>query len=224
MQKTNPKEFIIEEVIKRKGNKLYVKWKGCNNSFNSWIDKKDLIKISQYIPPYRNHGGDIKVELDLSNYSTKTDLKIVTHVDISSFASNTNLVSLKIEVDKLDTDKLKVAPTDLSKLSNVVKNDVVKKTEYDKFVGKVHNIDTKNFVLKNKYEKKMAQILDQIPDVSGLVKKTDYSSKIAELENKIPNVSGFLLTSVFNSKITEIENKIPDIKNLASKTKLTAYD
>ena len=109
--------------------------------------------MSQYFPPYRSHGGDIKVELDLSNYATKTDLKNVTHVDTSSFASKTNLVSLKTEVDKLDIDKLKVVPTDLSKLSNVVKNDGVKKTEYDKFVGKVDNIDTTNFVLKNKYEK-----------------------------------------------------------------------
>ena len=44
LQKTNQKEFRIGKVIKRKGNKLYVKWKGYNNSFNGWIDKKDLIK------------------------------------------------------------------------------------------------------------------------------------------------------------------------------------
>ena len=95
LQKANQKEFRIEKVIERKGNKLYVKWKRYNNSFNSWIDKKRSYKMSQYFLPFRSHGGDIKVELDLSNYVTKTDLKNVTHVDVSSFASKTNLASLK---------------------------------------------------------------------------------------------------------------------------------
>ena len=45
LQKTNQKEFRIEKVIKRKGDKLYVKWKGYDNRFNSWIDKKDLIRV-----------------------------------------------------------------------------------------------------------------------------------------------------------------------------------
>ena len=81
--------------------------------------------MSQYIPPYRSHGGDIKVELDLSNYTTKTDLKNVTHVDVSSFA--TNLASLKTEVDKIDDEKLKTVSVELAKVSNVVKNDVAKK-------------------------------------------------------------------------------------------------
>ena len=63
---------------------------------------------NKYFPPYEGSGGDIKVELDLSNFATKTDLKNVTHVDVSSFASKTNLASLKTEVDKVDTDKLKL--------------------------------------------------------------------------------------------------------------------
>ena len=92
--------------------------------------------MSQYLPPFRSSGGDIKVELDLSNYATKTDLKNVTHVDVSSFAIKQNLSALKSEVDKLDIDKLVPVPNDLAKSSNVVKNDVVKKTEYDKLVGK----------------------------------------------------------------------------------------
>ena len=105
--------------------------------------------MSQYFPPYRSPEGNIKVELDLSNYATETDLKNVTHVDVSSFASKTNLASLKIEVDKIDADKLKTVLVDLAKLSNAVKNDVVKKTEYDKLVVKVNGIDTTNFVKKN---------------------------------------------------------------------------
>ena len=81
--------------------------------------------MSQYFPPYRSSRSNIKVELDLSNYATKADLKTVTHVDVSGFASKTNLASLKTEVDKLDIDKLAPVPNDLAKLSNVVKNEVV---------------------------------------------------------------------------------------------------
>ena len=85
--------------------------------------------MSQYFPkPFNSHFGDsIKVNIDLSNYATKTDLKNVTHVDTSSFALKTNLASLKTEVDKVDIDKLAPFTVDLIKLSDVVKNDVVKK-------------------------------------------------------------------------------------------------
>ena len=83
---------------------------------------------TQYFPkPFRSFGGNINVKVDLSNYATKTDLKNVTHVDTSSFALKTNLASLKTEVDKLDIYKLAPVPVDLSKLSDVVKNDGVKK-------------------------------------------------------------------------------------------------
>ena len=84
-----------------------------------------------YYPPYRISSNNVKVELDLSDYATKTDLKNITHVDVSSFASKTNLAALKTEVDKIDADKLKTTPTDLAKLTNVVEHDVVKKTDYN---------------------------------------------------------------------------------------------
>ena len=93
--------------------------------------------MSQYFPLYRSSGSNIKVELDLSSYATKTDLKNISHVDISSFASKTNLANLKTEVDKLDIAKVTPVPDDLAKLSNVVKDDVVKKTEYYRLVSKV---------------------------------------------------------------------------------------
>ena len=83
--------------------------------------------MSQYFPkPYERFGGDINVKVDLSNYATKTDIKNILHVDTSSFALKSNLASLKTEVDKLDIDKLVPVPVDLSKLSDVVKNDVKK--------------------------------------------------------------------------------------------------
>ena len=78
--------------------------------------------MSQYFPkPYEPFGGNINVKVDLSNYATKTDLKNVSHVDVSNFSLKSNLASLKIELDKLDIDKLTPVPNDLANLSNVVK-------------------------------------------------------------------------------------------------------
>ena len=104
--------------------------------------------MSQYFPkPFNSYFGDsIKVKIDLSNYVTKTDIKNISHIDTSSFALKTNLANLKTEVDKLGIDKLIPIPNDLSKLSNVVKNDVVKKDVYNKLVAEADNIDTSDFV------------------------------------------------------------------------------
>ena len=98
--------------------------------------------MSKYFPkPFNPHFGDsIKAKIDLSNYATKTDIKNISYVDTSSFALKANLANLKTEVDKLDINKLKPVPADYSKLSNVVKNDVVKKANYNKLVTKVDNI------------------------------------------------------------------------------------
>ena len=138
--------------------------------------------MSQYFPkPYQPFGGNINVRVDLSNSTTKDDIKNVTHVDTSSFALKTNLDNLKSEVDKLDVNKLKPIPKDLSKLSDVVKNDVVKKTEYNKLVAKVDNIDTSGLVKKTDYNTKITEIEDKIPDSSSFVKKTDQNTKITEL-------------------------------------------
>ena len=143
--------------------------------------------MSQYFPkPYEPFGGDINVKVDLSNYATKADIKNISHVDTSSFALKTNLANLKTEVDKLDIDKLVPVPVDLSKLSDVVKNDVVKETAYDKLVAKV---STSGFVLKTKYDTGKSELENNIPDTSGLIQKTDYNAKTTEIEGKIPDVS-----------------------------------
>ena len=92
------------------------------------------------------------------NYAKKADIKNISHVDTSSFALKSNLASLKTEVDKLDIDKLVPVPVDLNKLSDVVKNDVVKKAVYDKLAAKVNNIDTSTFVLKTKYQTDKAEL------------------------------------------------------------------
>ena len=165
----------------------------------------------QYFPkPFRNFGENINVKVDLSDYATKTDLKNVTHVDTSSSALKANSASLKSEVDKLDIDKLAPVPVDLSKLSDVVKNGVVKKTVYDKLVAKVDNIDTSDFVLKTKYNTDKTELENKIPDVSNLVKKT----KLTELENKIPDVSSLATKTA----LTAVENKIPSVSSLVKKT------
>ena len=83
--------------------------------------------MSQYFPTPLSDYKNIKVKIDLTNNATKKDVNDITHVDTSNFALKTNLSSLKTEVDKLDIDELATVPVDLSTLSNVVKNDVVKK-------------------------------------------------------------------------------------------------
>ena len=186
----------------------------------------------QYFSPYVCCGRNIKVELDLCSYATKTDLKNVTHIDISSFALETNLANLlKTEVDKVDIAKLTPVPDDLAKLSNVVKNCFVKKTEYDKLVEKVDNIDTTGFVLKTTYDtdksnlgKKISDAIKKIPNTSDLAKKTDLNVKITEIENKIPSITGLAT----NPAITAVENKTPNVSNLVTKadydTKISNYD
>ena len=139
-----------------------------------------------YYPPYRSSSNNIKVKLDLVNYATKTDLENITHADVSSFASKTNLASLKTEVDKIDTDKLKTVPAYLANLSNAVKNDVVKKTDYNAKVTSIEGqiagvaknttdnlndikklkaVDTNNFVLKTKFSADINTLDDKIDGV-----------------------------------------------------------
>ena len=170
--------------------------------------------MSQYFLKPSNHKENIKVEIGLSNYAIKTDIKNITHVDTSNFALKTNLANLKTEVDKLDIDKLATVAVDLSKVSNVVKNEVVKKTEYDKLVTKVNNIDTSDFVLKTKYATDKLELENKIVNISGLVKKTDYNTKITELENKILYISNIAK----KAGLTIVEDKIPSISNLVKKT------
>ena len=187
-----------------------------------------------YYPQYRSSSNNIKVKLDLTNYATKDDVKNITHVDFSSYATKTNLASLKTEVDKIDTDKLKTVPADVAKLSNVIKNDVVKKTDYsakvtsieDQIAGLTKNtvdnladitklkaIDTNSFVTRTKFSADTNSLDDKIdgvekkqPDISGLATKT--------------SLNDHLKTSAFNSKVTEVESEIKDT-NIIAKSAVT---
>ena len=181
--------------------------------------KRIYYEMSTHYPPYKSSSNNIKVELDLSNYATKNDLKNITHVDVSSFASKTNLAALKTEADKIDVDKLKTTPTGLVQLTNAVENDLVKKTDYKTKVTSIETqiagltldnladitklkaIDTNSFVLKTKLasdvttlKNKIDTIDKKIPNISGLATKTSLTS--------------YLQTTTFNSQVTEVENKI----------------
>ena len=182
-----------------------------------------------YYPPYKSSSNNVKVELDLTNYATKTDLKNITHVDVSSFASKPNLAALKTEVYKIDTDKLKTTPADMAKLTNAIENDVVKKTDYNTKVTsieaqiagltkntvdnlvditKLKAIDTNSFVTRTKFsadanalDDKIDGVEKKLPEISGLATKTSLNS--------------YLQTSTFNSKVTEVESKIKDADIIA---------
>ena len=166
--------------------------------------KRVYYKMSTYYPPYKSSSNNIKVELDLTNYATKTDLNHITHLDTSSFASKTNLGALKSEVDKIDVDKLKTAPVDLAKLTNAVENYLVKRTVYS---TKVTSIETQ---------------------IAGFTKNTvDNLADITKL--KAINTNSFVLKTKLASDVTTLENKIdtvdkeiPDISGLATKTRLTS--
>ena len=190
--------------------------------------------MSQYFPPYNDSSRNIKLELDLSNYATKKDINDITHVDVSGFASKTNLAALKSEVDKIDTDKLKTVPADLAKLSNVVKNDVVKKTTYNTLKNKVDTIDTLKFVSRTKFTtdtNALDDIIDKvkkkIPDISGLATKSSVTRLITEQEDythkvkkKIPDIIGL----ANKTELTAVESKIPDLSGLATTSALTAVE
>ena len=128
--------------------------------------------MSQYFPKtYEPFSGHINVKVDLSNYATKTDTKNISHVDTSNFALKTNLANWKTEEDKLDIDKSVPVPVDLSKLSDVVKNDVVKKDVYDKLVAKVNSIDTSGFVSKTKYDTDKSKLENKFLILADLLKR-----------------------------------------------------
>ena len=179
--------------------------------------------MSQYFPPYNNSSKNIKVELDLSNYATKDDDKNITHVAVSSYATKTNLAALKTEVDKIDTDKLKTVPDDLVKLSNVVKNKIVKKTDFsaDNYVTR-----TKFSTDTNSLDDKIDKVEKKIPDVSGLATRRIVTTLVNNLNNKIDNLRNndyakktslinYMLKSTFNTKSAELESKIKDADIIA---------
>ena len=162
----------------------------------------------------------------------KYDLKNITHTDVSSFASKTNLSALKTKVDKIDIDKLKTVPDDLAKLSTVVKNEVVK-TNY--FSANDYVKKTKFSSDINSLNDKIEKIEKKISDVSSLETKTNVTMLVKNLDNRIDglkikdyakktSLSGYMLTSDFNTKSTELQNKIKDPVTKANTVKSDLND
>ena len=139
-----------------------------------------------YYRPYRSSRNNIKVELDLANFATKDDVKNITHVDVSSFASKINLAALKTELDKIDVDKLKTTPADLAKLTNAIENDVVKKTDYN---TKVTSIEAQIAALTKNTVDNLADITKlKAIDTNSFVNKTKFSADTNTLDDKIDGV------------------------------------
>ena len=160
--------------------------------------------MSKYFLPYNNFSGNNKVELELSNYATKKDIKDITHIDSSGFASKTNLEALKTKVEKIDTDKLKTVPNDLTKSSNVVKYDVVKKTEYN---TKISHIETQTTLVNKNALNNLADI--KVPktkpvDTGNFVTRTKFSTD----------------TNALDDKIDKLDKKIPDVTNFVKKKQI----
>ena len=142
--------------------------------------------MTQYYPPYRSSSNNIKVELDLAKYATKDAVKNITHVDVSSFASKTNLGALKTELDKIDADKLKTTPNDLAKLTNAIEHDVVKINDYN---AKGTSIEAQIAGLTKNTVDNLADItkLNAI-DTNSFVTRTKFSADTNTLDDKIDDV------------------------------------
>ena len=181
--------FIVNKINDTVPYTYILKYLNGEEIIGSFYDKelqRLYHKMSTYYPPYKSSGQNVKVELDLTNYATKTDLKNITHVGVSCYASKTNLAALKTEVDKIDVDKLKATPTDLAKLSNVVKNDVVKKTGYNTKVPSIENQIAG--ITKNTIDNLADIIKLKAADTNSFVLKTKLASDVTTLENKIGTV------------------------------------
>ena len=142
--------------------------------------------MSQFFPKLcKPFGRKINVKVDLSNYATKTDIKKISHVDTSIFALKSNLASLKTEVNKLDTDKLKKLPNKLSNLKNKVD-----KLDIDQLVPVPIDLSKLDNVVKNE-----------------VLKKAEYNAKIKNIEDKIPDITNLTIKTILNTKINDVETK-----------------
>ena len=176
----------------------------------------------------------MKVKLELSNYATKADLKNATGADTSAFAKAIDFANLNFHVDKLDNDKLKnvpsglgslkskvdklnigeseTTPVDISKLSDVVKNKVVKKTEYN---AKIKDIEDKipDIKISDSPNTKTNEVNSKIPSITNLATNAVLYAKINEVKCKIPGVTNLDITTA----LADVENKIPIVSNLGKK-------
>ena len=181
--------------------------------------------MNEFFPEPKSLGGRVKVELDLSNYATKADLKNATKadlknatgVDTSKFAKRVDLPNLKSSVDKLDIDKLKNVPTNLSNLqSKVDKLDVDKLEPVPVDLSKLSDAVKNDVVKKDGYNAKIKNIEDKIPDITNLDTNASLNATINVVKGEIPSIT----SSATTTAVADVENKTPNVSNLVKK-KLT---
>ena len=164
--------------------------------------------MSEYFPEPKSSGGRVKVELDLSNYATKADLKNATGVDTSKFAKKIDLANLKSNVDKLDIDKLKNVPSNLSILKiKVDKSDAGKLVPVPVDISKLSGVVKNDVVKKDVYNAKIKSIEDLIPDITNLATNTTLNSEINEVKGEIPSITNLDTITALNAKENEVKRK-----------------
>ena len=175
--------------------------------------------MSEYFPELKSSGGRVKVQLDLSNYATKVDLKNATSVDSTKFLKKVDLADLKSDVHKLDIDKFKNIPTNLNNLKGKVdKLDVDKLVPFPVHLSKLSDVVKNDIVKKDLYNAEIKNIEDEIPDITNLAANTTLNAKKNEVTNERPNITNLATTTA----LTAVENKIPNASNLV--TKKTDYN
>ena len=166
--------------------------------------------MTEHFPEPKTFGRKAKVELDLSNYAAKADLKNAAGVDASKFAKMVDLASLKSNVDKLDIDKLKNIPSNLSNLKGKVdKFDADKLVPIPVDLSKLSDVKKNDVLKKDGYKAQIKNIEYKIPDITNLATNTTFNAKIKEVKAKIPTI-----TTLANTALTAVENKMPNASNL----------
>ena len=170
--------------------------------------------MNEYFPELKSSGGRVKVELDLSNYAKKADLKNAAGVDTSQFAKKVDLANLKSNVDKLKIDKLKNVPNNLTNLkSQVDKLYGNKLVPVSVYLSKLSDVVKNGVLKKDLYNAKNKNIEDKIPDITNLATNTSFNAKINEVNVEIPNITNLATTIA----LTTVKNKIPNVSNLVKK-------
>ena len=180
------------------------------------------IKMRQYFPkPYEPFRGDINVKIDLSNYATKSDLKNALGIDTSTLAAKYDLVSLKAQVDKLDIDKLKSVATNLNNLKNKAdKLDIGKLKTTPVVLSKLSSVVKNEVVKKTAYNAKIKNIEDKIPDITNSATKTTLNVNISEVKAEVRSITNLATITV----LTAVENKIPDVNGIEKKITDHSHD
>ena len=181
--------------------------------------------MSEHFSEPKSSGGKVKVELDLSNYATKSDLKNSTGVDTSKFAKKVVVANLKSNVDKLDIDQLKNVPNGLINLkSKVDKLDVDKLVPVPIDLSKLRDVVKNDVVKKDVYNAKVKYIEHKILDNTNLVTSTTLNTKINEVKIEMPSIKNVAANVSLNAKINEVKKKMPNITNLAATPALSAIE